>query len=107
MNKNANAILRFITLALIAVMMLSMISCDQIEGFIGGLTGGEQGGDDQGHDGPPEECQHETVLDGICQSCQESLFVKFDGLNLNDTYGENAPNGITSSKIFYTKGTVK
>ena len=116
MNKNANVILRYVAIALLAVMMLSMISCEQIEGIIGGITGsgnqgenGENGenGEGGGCDGAPEECQHEEIVDGVCGSCQESFFVKFDGLNLTDIYGENAPNGISSSKIFYTKGTVK
>ena len=117
MNKNANVILRFIAIALLAVMMLSMISCEQIEGFIGGITGGGQTGDGEGEgegegegggcDGAPEECQHENIVDGVCQSCQESFFVQFDKLNLNDIFGENAPNGVTSSGVFYTRGTVK
>lgn len=97
MNKNANAILRFVSLSLLAVMLLSMISCNQIEGFFGGQGNGGDG---------EEECQHENVVDGVCSDCDESLFVKINELNLNDIFGAGAPDGVTSSKVFYTRGTV-
>ena len=99
MNRNANVLIRFLAISLLVVMMLSMISCDQLESIIGGIN-------TPGNNGTDEGCEHDNIVDGICSDCDESFFVTIDKLNLIDMYGENAPNGVSSSKVFYTVATV-
>ena len=98
MNKNASVFIRLVTVSLVLVMLLSAISCDSLN--LDSLLGNGP------VETPNETCKHENVTDGICDDCHESFFVKVSDLNLNALFGSLAPEGSTSSRVFYTEATV-
>ena len=101
MNNGARTILRLLALSLLVVMALSLISCDQIMGIIGGGQG-SGGGENQ-----PPECQHVNVIDGKCYDCGNIIKNTIAELNLDATAGNPFPDGTISSQLYYVEANVK
>ena len=103
MNKSASTFIRLIALILLAVMTISMVSCnllpDSLKDILGGL-GGNQGGNDGETEKPA--CPHELVLNGKCFDCGEFLTITIaEALEIANAN----PDGTTER--YYIRATIK
>ena len=95
MNKSVSTLIRLFTVILLAVMMLSLISCDKLP--FGDIFGDKD--DDQ-----TPECQHYNVIDGKCFDCGSFIYSTIEEIK---TAGAELSNGSTSTQYYYVKATVK
>ncbi len=125
MNKNASIIIRLIAVVLLVILSLTVVSCDKINDFIGGIQNGTGNGGDETPDdggetpddggetpddggetpddggetpddgGEDPECKHEKVTNSKCDSCGEIFVTSISDL-LADGF---TPNGMVYIRV--------
>ena len=96
MNKSVSTLIRLIALSLLAVMALSLISCDKLPFDLESIFKPDV------DDGETPACEHQNVIDNKCYDCGEIFVSTIKELSLNDS----APNGYVDSQLYYIRASV-
>ncbi len=104
MNKSVSTLIRLLALGILAVMALSLISCDKLPFNFESIFKPDV--DDGGDDVTPE-CEHYNVMDGKCFDCGKIFVNTVSELNLDASLSSPAPDGTVSSQLYYVEATVK
>ena len=104
MNKSVSTLIRLLALGILAVMALSLISCDKLPFDFESIFKPDV--NDGGDDVTPE-CQHYNVMDGKCFDCGKIFVNTVSELNLDASLSSPAPDGTVSSQLYYVEANVK
>ena len=104
MNKSVSTLIRLLALGILAVMALSLISCDKLPFDFESIFKPDV--DDGGDDVTPE-CEHYNVMDGKCFDCGKIFINTVSELNLDASLSSPAPDGTVSSQLYYVEANVK